>query len=538
MLVLENDAMFAAYGVSRTIASPQGSAPWSAAGGGDADAVRLSLLAALGSGSGGSGTGNLKALGDSSSNGLNLGTSGGGPIAPGRGGLADIRGNGNAPTGGPDNTPRVVGNVSGGVASSAPIANAEAVVRRGLFPRARACYNRSLQQDPSQQGKVVVSIRVGPSGEVASATAAQCNGLSASMCACVAAAARNLMFEPPSGGTVTLTVPMNFVSQGGGTVPPPPPPPVQQYEAPAGPTAFTRASDDAWRSAGDDAIAKLRATSEASPQSRMKREALVRGLLSRGRFDQALTLAKAFVEADPDLPVARELLSYAAIAAGDTKTALLAVDAGVETSATTVKAHLRAARAFESAQDERRACAHWRSLAELSSSEEWRYEALRCRARALGDRDGVLAEIASIEKPGKLLEKLKALAPSDRVPAYDPQSYAMGQMEVALTCAAGVKDCPLPIVVAPNGVVFSPYTPADARSSARAVAVTALRDGAYHTMIVGGSDDAKGEIVIRVAGVTQKMAFAKGGLQSIAVSDVTLPAPGWGIGGGLAQLVW
>ena len=395
--------------------------------------------------------------------------------------------------------------------------------------------------DPSITGKVTVMLKVGPTGEVQSTSATSTGNLPGNVVSCIAAALRNAQFDARDGGGIaTITAPFNLVNQGGSSTPPPPPqmPQMPQYEAPAQPTAFTRASDDAWRSAGDDAIQKLRATLDASPQSRMKREALVRGLLARGRFDQALVLARAFVEADPDLPVARELLSYAAVATGDAKTALLAVDAAVETNAASVKSHVRAARSFEAAGEDRRACAHWRSLAELDASDEWRYESLRCRARALGDREAALAEANAIEKPGKLVEKLKPLLASGEVPAFDPTSASLGQMEITVTCASHVKDCPLPIVVAPNGTVFSPVTPADARSGGRAFAITVLRDGAYHTMIVGGADDAKGEVIVRAAGATQKFAFTKGGLQAIAVSDVSVPAPWVGSLGLLGRISW
>src|SRR5207302_2241298 len=108
----------------------------------------------------------------------------------------------------------VVGNVSGGGASATvPVQNAEAVVRSGLFPRARACYNAGLKEDPNQQGRVVISIQVGPDGGVRGASVAQNTGLSAKTAGCIAAAARNLQFASPGGSGSTVTVPMNFVKQ-------------------------------------------------------------------------------------------------------------------------------------------------------------------------------------------------------------------------------------------------------------------------------------------------------------------------------------
>ena len=56
-------------------------------------------------------------------------------------------------------------------------------------PRARACYNAGLKEDPNISGRVVISIQVGPSGDVTGASVAQC-GLNAKTCACIAAGAR------------------------------------------------------------------------------------------------------------------------------------------------------------------------------------------------------------------------------------------------------------------------------------------------------------------------------------------------------------
>jgi hypothetical protein len=549
MLVLENDAMFAGYGVKRTVA-PDGSMG-NQTGTSSGQQINLGLLQALSGGPGAASAMNGNAgmasvdgppvdLNTTANRGSGIGNVAGGPslnpgggtVRPGSGGLGGI-GSPSGAGGMITTTSVAVGTVVvGGVSMSVPVANAQAVVRSQLSPAARRCYQKGLEQDPTQAGRLTLMVRVAPDGEVDSASVAQNTGLSAGVGNCVGSAARRMKFEAPGSASV-LQVPVSFVSQPGPRLEPSQVPPQQVFPGmmgsppppPPPPRATTRKIDDAWRTAGDDAIQKLRATSDASPLSRMKREALVRGMLARGRFDEALPLARAFVEADPDLPVARELLSYAAVATGDTKAALLAVDAGVETSPASAKAHVRAARAFESAHDETRACAHWRSLAELDGAQEWKYEALRCRARALGDREAALAEASAVDKPGKLIEALKPLLASGQVPAYDPSSHAIGQIEVSVTCAPGVEDCPLPIVVAPNGTVFSPFTPADARSSAHAVAITNVRDGPYRTMLVGGATGATGDVAVRAADSSLEVPFTRGGLQSLAESDVTVPPP-------------
>ncbi len=128
--------------------------------------VDLNSLAARGGG-----------VSNQNSSGLNLnpGGGGGGPITPGQGpggNLQDIRGGQTGPattSAGTAARVEVKGDVGvGGVGQSAPVANAEAVIRGQIAGRARACYNRGLQTNPNQQGRVTLTIRVGPSGEVES----------------------------------------------------------------------------------------------------------------------------------------------------------------------------------------------------------------------------------------------------------------------------------------------------------------------------------------------------------------------------------
>ena len=57
--------------------------------------------------------------------------------------------------------------------------------------------------------------------------------------------------------------------------------------------------------------------------------------------------------------------------------------------------------------DERRACAHWRSLAVLQpQSDESVFQALRCRARVLDDLEAALSDARAVMKPGKLVTQL------------------------------------------------------------------------------------------------------------------------------------
>ncbi len=545
MLVLENDAMYAEMGIARTTGhgysgSSRGPASGvSAAQAAQLEAMQLQLLGALGGNSGGAltplspgagdGTGGRAAGGSAAS-----GSPAGGTGVSGLGGLGGAAEN------------RLLGPLGavqvGAVSTSgAPVANADRVIA-GLRPRFRACYQQGLNADPTMAGALRLVAQIGPNGAVSSTQVSECR-VSASVCACVQRSVQNAQFSPPDGGPSALSMTVKMVPQDRPASPSPGLPPSSPLSFSESPppktTAITRASDDAWRSAGEDALSKLRAALAKDPKSRQRLEGLVRGLLVRGRFEDAKKEAGSFAEQDPDSPVARDLLSYAAASSGDVSGALAAVDAVAETAPLAQKTHVRAARAFEAAGDEIRACAHWRSLVDLEPTDAWRFESLRCRAKVLGERDEALAEAKAIEKPGKLVEKLLPLLESGAVPAFDPAHSLPGELEVIVTCAPGAAaaSCPAPLVVAPNGTVFSPYTPADARSGAHAVAITVLRDGAYHVLLVGGAPDASGEVVVRAPGTTQKLPFTKGGLQSIAVTQVTVPPASLGIGVG-RPLFW
>jgi Ca-activated chloride channel family protein len=220
--------------------------------------------------------------------------------------------------------------------------------------------------------------------------------------------------------------------------------------------------------------------------------------------------------------VARELLAYAAVTADERELAVLSVDTQTETEPTSIKWHVRGARAFEAMGDERRACAHWRSLAELTpQSDEYVYESLRCRARVLEDATVSLADARRMTRPGKLVAELLPALESGKPPPYAKSAAGAGQLEAQLDCASGER-CPTLFVVSPIGNVFSPFTPTDSRSSAKSVAVAGLREGTYTTLVTGGSPDARGEIEVRTFGSVRKFPIARGGRQTVAVTKVTL----------------
>jgi hypothetical protein len=97
---------------------------------------------------------------------------------------------------------------------SVALANAESVIRKQLQPRARQCYQHAVGADPSlPDGGLVVTIRVGPSGEVSAAGVASRTGLSPQVAGCIQGAASRLVFDSPGPAGATITVPFHFVKQ-------------------------------------------------------------------------------------------------------------------------------------------------------------------------------------------------------------------------------------------------------------------------------------------------------------------------------------
>ncbi len=573
-LVLESEQMFAEFGIKRSAPALDGSGDAATPPDRAAQAQELDQLE-LGAPGASSGSGGLPGPGSPSDSAAQNGASvdkraadsakaeaprsaparaapspapPSAPLKPGAagGGLAGIGSTGADIGSGAGSSTSISGpkgnaQIGGASVSGGTLANAARVVA-GMRAGFRNCFQRGLAEDPSIQGSLRLLINVGPSGEVTNATPGNVSGLPPAVVACVVSRARAAQFDAPEGGPSTITVPVTFVSQPGTLLAPTIPPgaiaPRPHFQPPDD-VAVSRPGDDAWLQQGQATLDKLQADLAASPTSRKRHEALVRGLLLRGHFTQALTAAERFVEVDPDLPVARELLAYSAVATGDRQRATAAVDALTEAAPTELKAQGRAARAFEALGDEARACAHWRSVFELApTSDSALFEALRCRARSMGDREAALRDAKAVAKPGPLLLRLRPLLESGQAPAFATSSGSPGQFEVTLSCEPKT-DCPYAIVITPTGTVFSPWTPALGRSSAVSFAFSGLLTGVYRVVLVSGAPPAKGQVEVRALNTKNSFAFSPGHLPTIAATQVTMAPSGLGCcngGGALSSL--
>lgn len=68
--------------------------------------------------------------------------------------------------------------------------------------------------NPTQGGKLVVSIKIAVSGEVDSVDITKNDGLSADVARCVARVVKGARFESPGPNGSVISVPFNFLRQG------------------------------------------------------------------------------------------------------------------------------------------------------------------------------------------------------------------------------------------------------------------------------------------------------------------------------------
>jgi TonB family protein len=80
---------------------------------------------------------------------------------------------------------------------------------RGRAQSAQGCYNRALRTS-EVSGSMTVSVQVGPSGQVCSASLANDSVHSNEISSCVLGRFRGQTFPPPSGGCVTVNIPISF----------------------------------------------------------------------------------------------------------------------------------------------------------------------------------------------------------------------------------------------------------------------------------------------------------------------------------------
>ncbi len=80
---------------------------------------------------------------------------------------------------------------------------------------ARPCYERALRVNSNLQGKLTVSVRVDPAGNVCSASIKEDAVHSPEVSNCVTGMFRSAKFPPPTGGCMDVNIPLNFTPREG-----------------------------------------------------------------------------------------------------------------------------------------------------------------------------------------------------------------------------------------------------------------------------------------------------------------------------------
>jgi len=504
LIVLENDRMFAAFGIPRT----QGKGQLSSAGQvGNAPSIADSIgnsfgtgglgLSGIGEGGGGQGLGNIGTIGHGSGQGFGSGhgrLSGSHRTAPPSVRMGATTVSGRMP-------PEVI----------------QRIVRQN-FGRFRLCYENGLRNNPNLEGRVVVRFIIGRDGSVSSVSNGGSDMPDSGVVSCVARAFYGLSFPQPDGGIISVTYPIRF-SPGGSTGT------ATSWSGGgwSGPRFFGQgqwigALDEKWRTESSETLTKLLKNVEETKDSRRARESLINGLLVRGRFDEAFREATDYVSMDPDRPLPHELLARAAAATGKNERAVAELDTQLDLESSNVELHKRAARSFEAFGDETRACGHWRSIAELRPNDEAaKTEAWRCRSRLFGEREQVLSEIALAKNAGKRVLALRDSLEKSIIPAYEAGRPAGERLSVAVKCPDGMEGCPDVVVIDPSGRVFTSVTPPVGRSGSSWIALTSAMDGTYRVLVNGGLDSAKGQLEVRLDEQVKKFDIRGGdGARSVA----------------------
>jgi hypothetical protein len=103
----------------------------------------------------------------------------------------------------------------GATTTTVAIANVGAVVA-GLRAGFRACYNAGLNVDPTMSGRVMMSVKVAPNGEVSGVDPSGNTGLSDGVVQCLIRKIRNAQFDAPGPSGSTVQIPVTFIQQAAG----------------------------------------------------------------------------------------------------------------------------------------------------------------------------------------------------------------------------------------------------------------------------------------------------------------------------------
>jgi hypothetical protein len=437
-VAMENDAMFAAYGITRTARETAS----------DEVGGSVGLGTAFGAGHGAGSLGSV---------GLGVGGSHR-TVRP------QIR------------MPRAT--VSGGL----PPEVVQRIVRQ-QFGRFRLCYEQASRVEPGIAGSIAVRFVIAVDGSVGTVVATPGTLKHAGLQGCVQRIFHVLSFpRPEGGGLVTVSMPLQF-SEGEAFL--------DRSSSgwrgdSASPSVSMQGGTDDWQGGSkeaDRALETLRAAVAKEPRKRTSHESLVRALMLHGRFTEAAVCARNLITIDPDNALAWSLLAEASVLLGDSGTALSALDTVAALDPDAVQGHLNAARAYQASGDLPRACAHLQALelsTETAVSDAVRAETLRCRATVLSQRAEAIEDGARSPQAGPLVRAMVDALRKNESPTYVDPSPA-GPVSAKFACG---RSCPLLAILTPRGRVVSALTPGPSLSS-RTHVTAARSNGVYRVLLLG-----------------------------------------------------
>jgi tetratricopeptide (TPR) repeat protein len=442
MLVLENDAMFSAFGIPRTRGLQDEAAGQ------------------------GSGMGGATASGDElSANAFGFGFGSGRLGGSHKTSVPTLR----------DGGVTVVGGL--------PKEVVRRIVRH-VFGRFRLCYDNELRALPELRGVVTVRFVVRPDGVPSAATIVSNTTGRPALAACVAHWVATVRFPEPEDGKVTVTYPISFA--------PPAFTPVSFGMFSGISNRSWTGGSDAWM-VKDAALEAIEREAEKQSEKRSMHRALIRARLSHGQFAAAREAALLFAELDPSSSEARELLAEAELASGHRDAALLRLEELSELDPTSVWTQLRVARAFEAAGEELRACAHWRAANELRPQDDTALvQSLRCRVRVAGERMQVLAEAERLKGRDGVSKLVQAIE------SWQPLGYVAPDESLTLKfeCSAAREQCPTAIFVDRLGGVSNALLPTSAGRSSPNL-------GSLRLVLVGGDAEQPVTVTLSERGQSQ-----------------------------------
>lgn len=125
----------------------------------------------------------------------------------------------NGPTATATTVPKGPPTLGGATITGGGVANAGSVVA-GMAAGFRRCFNQALTQDPNARGTLKIRAKIGPNGDVQSATPTNVTGaISPVLASCCAGIVSSRIFDPPDGGSAEITIPVSFVAASAPTGP-------------------------------------------------------------------------------------------------------------------------------------------------------------------------------------------------------------------------------------------------------------------------------------------------------------------------------